>query len=389
MHLTRICFASLLLLACYDALAQDESLIDDLPQTRKGAAPAKPQPRKPNGSPQPSTGHPPRVPQPRVGVADDVIVRERTAAEHGDALKTENAIPDTLAEALARALHNSPAILVADAKLRQAQAEWNEARQSVVHDLTLAFKRRELNKAIMESRSDATDDVRQAFLEDEAKIIYLLGVAAELPDRADTKRDHLPRAGLYSPVITPSDPDARAAEQNPMGGGGRVGSAASAALDSSEFEDLPDHLRSFLNKRIDFDFTEVPLREVLDYIQQAGGAEIDFVLQNPTEWNAPDADKPDNRFSVTAAIKHVTVAAALEALADLNGCAFIFRDYGILVISPANEGRSLESYRSSGARMIAPPKQANRGGGGMMGGSPSGMGGPAPRRTVPPANSAQ
>jgi hypothetical protein len=124
--------------------------------------------------------------------------------------------------------------------------------------------------------------------------------------------------------------------------------------------DLPEAIRSFLDKQIELAFVKQPLQDVLEYIKEAGGGDIDLVLQNPDGWAAAKANQSDERLLVTASIKHVSVAAALQALADLNGGAFIVRDYGILVISPREAAELVESYRDSGARIIAPPEQKRR-----------------------------
>lgn len=363
MSLTRFCFASVLFLACHDAIAQDdEALIDDLPRARKNEAQATPKPRK---KPLPGDANAPHAPRLNTDLIDDLSPgQKRAAAERSDEQKIENAIPDTLAEALARALHNSPAILVADAEVRRAQAELNEVRQSVVHDLTLAFKRRARIMGIAMTHRTAGD--HQAMLEDEAKILYLLGIAAESPAAMYLKStrptnkpgpmsgkpdgDDMSAMGMMGgpPGAMPAMgmmPGSPRAMMSMMGG-----PSPSPAAGSKPFEDLPENVRNFLNKSIDLDFKEQPLQDVLAYIKENAGGDIDFMIQHPEELEGSDERPPA---LVTLSVKGVTVAAALQALADLNGWAFIFRDYGILVPSLSDDDL-LEAYRASGARMIAP-----------------------------------
>lgn len=412
MRPTKLCFAVLLLLAGQSATAQDD-LIDDLPRARKEAAAAfAAQSKAKKTKNEPQAADPlPAVKQPNEDLIDDLSPEQkRSAAERTVARKIENAIPDNLAEALARALQNSPAILVAEAKVRQTQAELNEVRQTVVHDLTLAFKRRARNKDLLPQGSE---DVREAVLEDEAKILYLLGVVGEARIAFDFQRDYTVAAGLpeiagdKSAEVT-RKPGKAAAEKASQGNAQAMspsgmmsammmgmGAAPQTATESRSLKELPENVRSFLSKRIDLDFAEQPLKDVLDYIKQAGGDEVDFVLQNPEEWaiDPSGADTPHD-WVVSIAIKRVTVAAALQALADLKGCAFVFRDYGILVTAPGADGYLLESYRASGSPMIAPPSLQIGGIGGMGAGvgMPNAMGGmmmgPAPQPGNPPANPA-
>jgi hypothetical protein len=86
-------------------------------------------------------------------------------------------------------------------------------------------------------------------------------------------------------------------------------------------------------------------------------------------------------------LETVTVAAALQALADRYELAFIFRDYGILVASDSGDGIStIERYRAAGTPMIAPPPSVLLGGG-MGGLGMGGMMGGVPLPATPPAAS--
>jgi hypothetical protein len=109
---------------------------------------------------------------------------------------------------------------------------------------------------------------------------------------------------------------------------------------------------------VQLDFTEQSLPEVLEYMREVGKADVDFVILNPEEWELPQATDDTEGLmdrSVTLRLKQVTIAAALQALADLYNCAFVFRDYGILVLGPEQVIGMLDSYRAAGTPMIAPP----------------------------------
>lgn len=418
MRLTELCVASLLLLTCQAAFAQDEALINDLSQAFQGAGAAQ---AKQKSKQIPAENLPP-VTQPNTDLIDDVSPEQKRAAAEGagmrgmrasggmmmgmmmGARKVENAIPDNLGEALARALHHSPAILVAEAKVRQAQAELNEVMQTVVHDLTLAFKRRARNTDLLPQGSE---EVREAVLEDETKILYLLGAVGEPRAGFDLNNPSagLPAiAGETSTAEEPRKPGNAAAEKPSQESGQamagmmsamRMAAAPGEVAGLSRLDKLPENVRSFLNKRVDLDFSKQPVQDVLEYIKAASDGEVDFVLQNPEDWTAdPSKDAASDNLLVTVSIKRVTVAAAMQALADLTGCAFVFRDYGILVIAlHSTDGYPLESYRALGAPMIAPPQlpQLPMGMGGMamppgMGGPMGGMMGLTPQHADSPAN---
>ena len=128
----------------------------------------------------------------------------------------------------------------------------------------------------------------------------------------------------------------------PMGGGmgpmsGGAGSSVSSASAKSE-PALPDKLQKFLQAHVDLDFSEQPLSDVLDYLVEAAGGDVNFVGKEKL-------DVP-----VTLHLKQVTLESGLQAIADLSDHCFILRDYGILVLS-SNDARS---YERAGILMIGP-----------------------------------
>jgi hypothetical protein len=196
MRLYHLVFGGLFFLTANLALAQDDSTRDP-PQENQEAKEVGPRGKKQKaGQGKGEADEGSNRPGSSKDSGDDVPQGQKQAAEHDAGRKSENAIPDNLADALAKALRNSPAILVADAKVRQAQAELNEVRLSVVQELTLTFQRRASNKADLahheatatklvekgyakEASTDAITKLRQAILEDETRTLYLLGVGAE------------------------------------------------------------------------------------------------------------------------------------------------------------------------------------------------------------------
>jgi hypothetical protein len=410
--------------------AQDDTdLIDDSPKERKEATKENVQPpRKAKGGDRRPLG------RPKVDLIDDLSPEQKEAAARNAAPKNENAIPDTLADALARALRNNPGILVAEAKVRQSQAELNEVRLGVVQELTLAFQRRAMNKVIPPGELSTLTII--ANMEDETKILYLLGVgaeqASEAPQASAGRRAKgglgagmmgggmgampgtgmgmgaMPGMGMGMGMPAMGGGMGPMESMRPMGGGmggmmrgpamgggptggqmtgGMGGGAKAQAAEEWQPSDLPKNVTAFLKKRLDVDMHKMPLADVLEYLQAAAAGEVAFIIEAPEEWKMNPEGADGNPHAVTLSLKQVTVRSALQALADLHHCAFVFRDYGILVLGPNVEGTdSFESFRGAGTHMIAPPSGApafngpRMGGGGMGGGGMSmgGIGGAAP-----------
>jgi hypothetical protein len=85
------------------------------------------------------------------------------------------------------------------------------------------------------------------------------------------------------------------------------------------------------------DFADQPLRDAVEYLSDRHG--FQFITHEKS------IDVP-----VTVNISGITLAAALQAIADLTNYCFVFRDYGILVVKED----MADVYEQNGAVMIAP-----------------------------------
>ncbi|HVX12960.1 MAG TPA: hypothetical protein VHC22_17385 [Pirellulales bacterium] len=383
-----IVLAGLVALLASPTLAQfqvdEAALIDDLPQDRKENVKSQAnRPQKPSaaagrnaeGGDSPPSDILPKVPGKSPPSAADrtTLVDDVTEARNDGRNDSQgaSAIPDNLVEVLALVLHNNPGVLVAEAKVRQSQAELNEVRQTAVHDVTLVFQRwSKLQKLVKSTKgqvpAEAAAERDRELREDEAKLIYLLGIGGNLGTNVAQPRLFLGR-GEPSGVREPAVPQPSAS-----GRGNKAVAGAKAAL--------PDAMRRFLDVRLDMDFTEASITDVLAYVTATARADAaEFVLQAPDEW---DPAKEPSAPLVTLQLRQVTVGGALQALADRYDSAFVFRDYGVFVLGPGLEDDTLiNSFRAAGTPMIAPPAPASgsgMGGAGMMGGlggTGGGMGG--------------
>jgi hypothetical protein len=162
---------------------------------------------------------------PGTDLIDDLSPEQKQAAQARTATKkVASLIPDNLADALAQALHNSPGILVAEAKVREAQAELNEVRQSVVHDLTITYSRLSLNKKVLQG-ADSFAIPAQRVLEaehetheDDAKIIFLMGVGVNARGAAEAN-DGGHSVGMMGPMGSGAMATGRMGPMSPMGMG--------------------------------------------------------------------------------------------------------------------------------------------------------------------------
>lgn len=95
-------------------------------------------------------------------------------------------------KALAQALEANPDVLLADAKLRQVQAEYSQAKLKVVQDVTVAFYERSMHQQTLQTHREAVKKVpgstseleiqrmSDEAAESEAKLAYLLGTRAQV-----------------------------------------------------------------------------------------------------------------------------------------------------------------------------------------------------------------
>ena len=227
-------------------------------------------------------------------------------------------IPNDLGDALSMALSRNPLLKVAEAKVRAAQAEYDQVSLSVVHDVTLAFREYMKQKEMVvakEFKRLHAEDLERA----KAKLTYVLGIETHAR-YTKVKLIHEPVQKLLTlKVARQPEPPPRDTGEQPMS----------------------DELRAALQTPIHADFENTPLSDVLDFMAESVGqknAGIRFVKKEKI------LDVP-----VSLNLREVSVRAALQAIADLTETTFVFRDYGILVLAG-----DATKYRLIHAPMIAP-----------------------------------
>jgi hypothetical protein len=269
-----------------------------------------------------------------------------TGAPGPEAKKPDKPNEMSLEEMLNKAFKDNPDIRVAEAKVREAEAELNRARLQVTQKVIALHRALEAQRSLTELAQKNLDQVRrerkandtdqnfgamaqnrlakakEKLAEIEAELPYLIGN----PPVADRKLDfslsnlhELTPQLQFRPIrrelieLKPFDItlDRRLPINWPFPAGPATGSKV-------------DQLRKDLDKNMKVQFEDALFSEVIERIELTSGIAFRIL----------DTKERDISFQkVTLKLKDsVTIGAALQALEDsFPGLRFIVRDYGVLV----------------------------------------------------------
>jgi hypothetical protein len=282
-----------------------------------------------------------------------------------------------LAELLEQALKDNPDIRVAEAKLREAEAELSRTRLAVTQKVVAlqrnlddlkrqvkaaedAFRQasdqyksgRRTQKEV-ESQARDLQAAKTQLADLEAQALYLQGKPHQATDRAVRYRDLKDltlRQGVRlwdvgtGKLVATFQPDA----QPTIGGS------------------VAEKIRKALDTSVSVDFKEMPVQEALKRLEQKAPG-VTFLVTTPL---GNLADTPIN-----LQLRDVPLGAVFQALEDLFpiqmsngvwvGLHFVVRDYGILVTSkqPSEPHRALSLYdfwKGDGRGEKAKPAAAER-----------------------------
>jgi hypothetical protein len=280
--------------------------------------------------------------------------------------------PSQLEELLAQALRDNPDIRVAEAKVREAEAELSRTRLLVVqkvvaHQHTLemlqaAVKVAEANYTAAEAKVKAAEAAHKRYKElrvdgaiDEAKVEESLAAFEQARATRETARAalqsakaDLAKAQAELPYLVgkgakedKQSAAARAASQWLLANQGMSDSDATtgwlAALAQERLEwkgkaqpegTIADKLRKTLDTSVNLKVEEQPLEDVLAYLQRL--ADVPLVANGlPRELRAR---------KLTLAVDKISLGAAFQLLEDVGGVQFAVRDYGILAADKVPPG---------------------------------------------------
>ncbi|HUY93049.1 MAG TPA: hypothetical protein VMV10_30245 [Pirellulales bacterium] len=260
-------------------------------------------------------------------------------------------LPATLAQALAQALQANPDVLLAEAKVRQAQAEYNQAKLKAAQDVTVAFHERGAAQRSLETHREARMKIpgsvpepeiqrlADELAECEAKMTYLLGAGAELKqaepsDRKETIQliPHPIRILHENRAVSDATANQDAGKQTPRVvleplekvGTLHVASHPGSGAPAGKRPGIPEKYRKVLQKPVKVKFKDMNVDQIVEQLNRLTGDELPILLPRQQFGAAPlTIELP----------KEVSLQTALEAVADMSECAFLFRDYGLLVVN--------------------------------------------------------
>lgn len=240
---------------------------------------------------------------------------------------------------LASAMRSNPEVLLAEAKVRQAQAELNQVRLQVTRSVMellaereaavqrIAFSERTMGelKSLAGSGHAAVAEVAKA----EADFLDARSGLTRIEARARYLCGSGPVAGAASrdPLLAAKD-DPFAADATAPGGAAAPNAFRRSSPAAEPRPRLPDALADRLNRKIEGSITEGNLGAALEMLRKSGGF---AVVVDPSFGDAEELLEKPVTF---AAAEPMPVSAWMQAIADTCEVVFVARDYGFLVTVP-------------------------------------------------------
>jgi hypothetical protein len=237
-----------------------------------------------------------------------IAVAQETAGPH-----PPNALPSNLDQMIATALKSSPDVLLAEAKVRQAQAELHQARLKVARDVVTAFNEKKQQQALFEVAARGLQDMQKvaeagAVSKPEVDQARLRASEAELgAAQTDATLRYLLGIGSQH-------------ESDPFG-------RASATEVKPETRPRPVRISEpfiqSLKRPVSGPFENTTLADLVKRLSDQGNVSI--LIDNKGFMD-------QGQLPVSIPLQEpVTLSAVFHALADQYDVCFLFRDYGILV----------------------------------------------------------
>jgi hypothetical protein len=255
-------------------------------------------------------------------------------ASKGAPAKPAKPAPGSLEDLLSQALKNNPDIRLAEAKVREAEAELNRARMLVAqkivalqHSIQVAEKTRDEAQARYDGalklfqqggKAVCAEDLRAAKLAWDRTKYELLKLQAEMPALLGKLPDGVKGEALKG--LDALGGDAAALERYRAWLLLAHRASDEAALAKSPKGTMADKIRKALDKPIDANYKDKPLNEVLKEIEK----HLEGIPLRGTNSSVPGTKMDLN-------LGRVSLGAAIQAFSDLVPDArFVVREYGIL-----------------------------------------------------------
>ncbi len=234
---------------------------------------------------------------------------KKTLGRAGEAEPLAEKLPATLSDALTKALRSNPEVLLAEAELQKVQAEYRQAQLRAIQEVTVTFRQRELQQGELSDCEEANKRVpgsnpdreiqrlKHALAETDARLAYLLGIGAGLPEQESAAREETHNPSLDAAL----DQYAAAKTKQP---------------------EIPEKFRELLRKPIRLKFDSRQLSDVFESLKSQTSGELRILMG----MNAPTTFVPFDEEN------EAPLQSVLEMIADKTGGGFVIRDYGLLFI---------------------------------------------------------
>jgi hypothetical protein len=236
--------------------------------------------------------------------------------------KSEQPAAGRLEDLLAKALKDNPDIRVAEAKVREAEAELNRTRLQVMQKVVSLYHALESHKVVLAAAEAdlrtagdpvAGNQARHRLLQAKAK---LAEIEAEMPYLTGQQPRGLAESRAQSAVRS-WDVEQTALVQELVR---LIGQQAGPAPEVHGT--MAEKIRKALDAPAALNFDDAALPDVLEYVKELSGVPLVNLM--------PDASM--KQVKVNLRLERVSLGAALQALEDVSPARFAVRDYGILVL---------------------------------------------------------
>lgn len=219
----------------------------------------------------------------------------------------------SLEEMLQQGLENSPEIKIAEAKLKQAQAELDAARLAVT-------------SKIIESRTELLDLKQKLQVErEQAAILKNLVEKNAAPEsqliNARQAADAIDNRLQERQTVLQYLLGTKTSRLLPLYLSANRATAGDTPM-QPEISKAMEKVHAALEKPVELEFNETPIRDVVDFLIEYVGINIVLVVADPAERDWP----------TTINIKGVPLGAAIQAIEDTHEVRFFVRDYGMMVV---------------------------------------------------------
>lgn len=254
----------------------------------------------------------------------------RAQSEKGKGEKKKQPEQGALEEMYERALRNNADIRVAEAKLREADAELNRIRQQVLHKIFKIHHEIDAAKALVDEYKARYD--REVFLFEKGADISPAEVGAAKATLEKSKADYKTLEAQLPYLLGQSVSDKLPAATHDDAMRELVALALSrvnSGAPPSVPQKLAEAIRKALDTPVKAKFKDVPVAEAIANLKSAAAIDVNI------HFNLRDRNLQDKAVNADFSAP-VPLGAALQWFEDQFGWRFVLRSYGIVICDGDN-----------------------------------------------------